>query len=107
FQRAMVFVSRCQAVEGNDLLDGKAELDGGFIYTTSVDRDHVGVPQSMANPEQVDEAKQGRPVSGLRSYGSMTYAGFKSYVYAQLDRDDPRVVAAHDWIRRNYTLDRN
>lgn len=107
FQRAMVFVSRCQAVEGNTFLEGKAEMDGGFIYATSVDKEHVGVPVSSASPEQADEAKAGRPVSGLRSYGAMTYAGFKSYLYANLNRDDPRVVAAFNWIKANYTLDRN
>lgn len=49
----------------------------------------------------------GSVVSRLRCYGSMTYAGFKSYIYANLDRDDQRVVAAHDWLRRHYTLDEN
>jgi len=37
----------------------------------------------------------------------MTYAGFKSYAYAQLKPDDPRVTAAREWISRNYTLDEN
>ena len=44
---------------------------------------------------------------GLRSYGSMTYAGFKSLIYAGLTQDDPRVAAALDYIKRNYTLDEN
>ena len=43
----------------------------------------------------------------LRSYGSMTYAGFKSMLYAGLDRDDPRVKAAVAWIKRHYTLEEN
>lgn len=43
-------------------------------------------------------------VSRLRAYGSMSYAGFKSLVYAKLPRDDARVVAAYDWIRHHYTL---
>jgi squalene-hopene/tetraprenyl-beta-curcumene cyclase len=37
----------------------------------------------------------------------MTYAGFKSYVYAQLSRDDPRVKDAHKWIGRNYSVEHN
>lgn len=37
----------------------------------------------------------------------MTYAGFKSMLYAKLDRDDPRVQRAIQWIRRHYTLDHN
>lgn len=107
FQRAIVFIQRCQGIESNDLHGDKIVPDGGFIYSTSINKDLVGVPESKASLELIDEAKLGRPVSGLRTYGSMTYAGFKSYLYAQLDRDDPRVVAAYNWIRRNYTLDRN
>jgi squalene-hopene/tetraprenyl-beta-curcumene cyclase len=37
----------------------------------------------------------------------MTYAGFKSYLYAKLDKDDERVKAALSWIQRNYGLDQN
>ena len=37
----------------------------------------------------------------------MTYAGFKSLLYARIDRDDVRVQRAIDWIRRYYTLDHN
>ena len=107
FQRAIAFISRCQGVPSNTEFGGQIVQDGGFIYATSVDKEHVGVPQSMASPEMVDEAKAGRPVSGLRTYGSMTYGGFKSYLYAQLDREDPRVVEAFNWIRRNYTLEKN
>ena len=37
----------------------------------------------------------------------MTYAGFKTYVYAELPRTDQRVTAAYDWIRRNYSVSEN
>lgn len=107
FQRALVFIRRCQGTASNDMFADQIEPDGGFIYATSIDKEHVGVPQSMASPELIDEAKAGRAVSGLRTYGSMTYAGFKSYLYADLDRDDPRVVDALGWIRNHYTLERN
>jgi hypothetical protein len=46
-------------------------------------------------------------VSRLRAYGSMTYSGFKSYLYANLAKDDPRVTAAVRWILSNYTLAEN
>lgn len=45
--------------------------------------------------------------SRLRAYGSMTYSGFKSYLYAGLTATDPRVKAAQGWIAENYTLDEN
>ena len=37
----------------------------------------------------------------------MTYAGLKSFLYAGVGKDDPRVKAALDWIRRHYTLEEN
>lgn len=118
FQRAIVFISRMQGIESNEMNGDAIAQDGGMIYSTTISKDLVGIPESKANPELMDKAeelaKQGVPleeieevVVGLRTYGSMTYAGFKSYVYAQLDRDDPRVVAAYDWIRSHWMLDRN
>jgi len=66
--------------------------DGGFFYT-------VAAGGSSAAGKTAD--------GGLRSYGSMTYAGLKSMIYAGLTAKDPRVKAASDWIRRNYTLSEN
>ena len=37
----------------------------------------------------------------------MTYAGFKSLLYAGLSPDDERVRAAFDWARRHWTFDEN
>ena len=107
FQRAMVFITHCQGTTANKRFGEKIVQDGGFIYATSIDKKHVGVPESMASPEARNEALAGKPVSNLRTYGSMTYAGFKSYVYAQLSRNDPRVKSAHKWICRNYSIEHN
>ena len=41
------------------------------------------------------------------SYGGMTHAGMLSLLFAGVDRNDPRVKAAYDWIKANYTLDDN
>jgi squalene-hopene/tetraprenyl-beta-curcumene cyclase len=43
----------------------------------------------------------------LRSYGSISYAGLLSYIYARLEPDDPRVQAVRDWLAANYTLEEN
>jgi len=43
----------------------------------------------------------------LANYGTLTYAGLKSMLYAGLTRDDPRVQLAIRWIRQNYTLECN
>ncbi len=37
----------------------------------------------------------------------MTYAGIKSYIYANISKDDERVKAAYDWVRKNYDLSEN
>lgn len=37
----------------------------------------------------------------------MTYAGLKSMIYAGLSADDPRVIAAMNFIRKHYSLTEN
>jgi len=37
----------------------------------------------------------------------MTYAGLKTFLYEGVDRKDPRVVGALDYLRKHYTLDEN
>jgi len=106
-KRALTFFHRLQGIKSNDKNGDKIVNDGGAIYATSVNKDLIGVPQSMASPELIDEAKLGKPVAGLRTYGSMTYAMFKTYIYANLKRDDPRVKEAFKWVQNNYTVDQN
>jgi len=83
WKKALVFLARCQNVKSvNDL--PHAQDDGGFMYETGTykeDRSH--------------------------SYGSMTYAGVKSLLYARLDREDIRLKQAVKWINNHYTLDEN
>jgi len=43
----------------------------------------------------------------LRSYGSMTYAGLLSFIYASVDKSDPRVQSAYEWTLKNWTLEEN
>ncbi len=102
YQRALTFITRNQGTASNKEFGDKIVPDGGFIYATSLNKDKVGEPQSMAGSVVMEDG-----TSRLATYGSMTYAGFKSYLYAELDRNDPRVVDAFGWITRNYTLERN
>jgi squalene-hopene/tetraprenyl-beta-curcumene cyclase len=93
-QKALLFVSRSQNLDSefNDQPWSDQVNDGGFIYT----------------PARGGESQAGEvPGGGLRSYASMTYAGLKSMVYAGLSMDDPRVKAAYEFIRNNYSLDEN
>lgn len=43
----------------------------------------------------------------FRSYGSITYAGLLTLIYADVSRDDPRVRSAFDWASRHWSLDEN
>ncbi|MFO7936733.1 MAG: prenyltransferase/squalene oxidase repeat-containing protein [Kiritimatiellia bacterium] len=43
----------------------------------------------------------------LNGYGSMTYAGLESMIYAQVDRSDPRVRSALKWAARHWSVDEN
>lgn len=107
FKRALVFLQRTQ-MDGtiNDMPYAAGSQQGGFIYATGENSETAGQGESKAG--MIEETlSDGTVASRLRAYGSMTYAGFKSYIYADLERDDPRVQAAHDWIRRNYTLEEN
>lgn len=104
FQRAMVFLSRTQMDDRiNDQPFARGSRQGGFIYATGESKDTAGKGESKAGviEESLDD---GTRVSRLRAYGSMTYAGFKAMIYANLSRDDIRVKSAYDWIRRNYTV---
>lgn len=56
---------------------------------------------------RVESTPEWQGISRLRAYGSMTYAGFKSLIYAGLSKNDPRVDAAKKWIEQNYTVDEN
>jgi squalene-hopene/tetraprenyl-beta-curcumene cyclase len=95
-QKALKFIGRCQNLPGetNDQPFAKktTEADkGGFTYDPHM---------SDKNPNKTDDG-------GLRSLGSMTYSGLKSFLYAGVDKKDPRVQAAVGWVRRNYTLEEN
>lgn len=95
-KKAMKFVERCQNLPGeyNDQPFAKkttADDKGGFTY----------------DPNPADKNAYKTADGGLRSLGSMTYSGLKTFLYAGVKKDDPRVQAAVDWVRRHYTLDEN
>lgn len=93
-QRALIFVSRCQNLNTkfNDTKYAELNPDGGFYYTIA-----------EGGSSQAGITENG----GLRSYGSMTYAGLKSMIFAGVKADDPRVQAAYEWAQKHYTLDSN
>jgi len=113
YKRAIIFIQRCQMLPVdsagkpvNDQPYAKDSKQLGFIYATAENDQTIGQGQSFAGTIE-ETLDNGQKVSKLRAYGSMTYAGFKSYLYAGLTPQDPRVVAAVDWARTHWTLQEN
>ncbi len=97
-KRAVTFLSRSQNLPGEfNNLDYAKKVDdenkGGMVYNTAQANDPKSPKRTAAG--------------GLRSEGGMTYAGLKSFLYAGVSKDDPRVKAAVGWIRKHYTLKEN
>lgn len=96
FAAAIQFVQNCQnRPETNKAswVSTDPKDAGGFIYSPGETRG--------------GETKTADGRTALRSYGSISYAGMLSFIYAGLDKDDPRVKAVLQWITENYTLDEN
>lgn len=96
FSAAIEFIQNCQnRPETNKapwVSTDKADA-GGFVYSPGETRG-----KDVKTPD-------GR--TALRSYGSISYAGMLSFIYAGLDKSDPRVKAVMQWLSENYTLDEN
>jgi squalene-hopene/tetraprenyl-beta-curcumene cyclase len=98
---AIEFVSMTQNTEATAKKLGtwaglREEDKGGFVY----------FPGDTKSEEIVLKTPEGEKTA-LRSYGSMSYAGLLSFIYADLDRNDPRLAAVMDWLRKNFTLEEN
>lgn len=109
YQRALVFLSRVQmSDEVNEMPYADGSDQGGFIYATVPNIESVDgmAGQSMAGTT-TETTENGTEIVRHRAYGSMTYAGFKSLIFADLAPDDPRITEALKWIENNYTLDEN
>ena len=106
-QRALVFLGRSQNLKATNPADWAqaGSDDGGFIYTPANGGESFG--SQTAGEGRYGESVPAGAARSLRSYGSMTYAGFKSLLFAGLDADDPRVEAALEWIRTHWTFDEN
>lgn len=96
WKAAVGFVSRCQNLPGSNpepWASGDPENRGGFIY--------------YPGHSDAGETDLGNGRTAHRSYGTMSYAGLLSFIYADLPRDDARLKAALEWVQRHYTLEKN
>jgi squalene-hopene/tetraprenyl-beta-curcumene cyclase len=98
FKKALFFLHRCQnSSEVSDTPYAAVVNDGGGLYTSEPTADDI----SKAGKVEV------RGKVGWRSYGSMTYALVKSYIYLGLKKDSPEIKGALDWISHNWSLTEN
>ena len=37
----------------------------------------------------------------------MSYAGLLSFIYAEMDKEDPRILAVREWLQAHYTIKEN
>ena len=96
---AIQFISRCQHnPKTNDqkwVSRDDSEL-GGFVYRPAESK----APNKGAKPG----LDAGKP---QKAYGSMTYAGMQSLIYANLNKEDERIQKALKWLGETYSLDEN
>jgi squalene-hopene/tetraprenyl-beta-curcumene cyclase len=90
FQKFLIYLGRCQNIpeSNNDKIH-----DGGFFFMPS---------RSKAGYKKLADGR----ILHL-SYGSMTCDGLRSLIAIGFDRSDKRVSSAIDWLRENYTIEKN
>ena len=97
WSRAEVYLRRSLNSKTVDPLVVRAGIgttgDGGARYS----------PNSTRGP--VETLDDGTRV--FSSYGSMSYAVLKSFLYAQVDRNDPDVQGLAKWLANNFTVREN
>lgn len=93
FKKATSFLSRSQNLKGEQQDQPWAGQynDGSFIY----------------NPMETKANEKATDASPGPGYGSITYAGIKSMIYAGVDKNDRRVQEALKWVKKNYSMEVN
>jgi squalene-hopene/tetraprenyl-beta-curcumene cyclase len=92
YAQALVLVKRCQNFSDDPATADSKFDDGGFFFIPG------GAAQNMAGAAGVD--RFGRP--RFHSYGTMTADGLRALLRCGLPENHPRVVAARNWLLRNF-----
>tara|TARA_Y100001934_G_C12273793_1_gene736366 strand:+ start:115 stop:1299 length:1185 start_codon:yes stop_codon:yes gene_type:complete len=93
---AIAFVGKCQNLPKTNKekwVSAHDDDEGGFVYFPG---------SSMAGERELAGGKK-----ALRSYGSMSYAGLLSFIYAEMDPKDDRVVTVRKWLSDHYSIKEN
>jgi len=103
FWRLVVqFVRKCQN-------NSEVNRDPEFVATLKAKGLVVGDDGSLyyaPDPTQIKVGtKKVADKEYIQGYGSMTYDGIKTYLYAGLKKDSPEVKSAIDWVRKNYSVE--
>lgn len=96
WQAAIKFVQSCQhnpETNPGEWVNKDPKYRGSMVY----------FPGKSMSEEEIENS--GKVL--LRGYGSMSYAGLLSFIYADLDKSDPRVAACLDWLQKNFSVDEN
>ncbi|MCY2929126.1 MAG: hypothetical protein NTV86_06450 [Planctomycetota bacterium] len=97
FERTLVFAQRCQNFPpAPDQADERFD-DGGFFFRPG------DSAQNKAGP--AGDGRAGRP--RFHSYGTMAADGVRVLIRCGLPPDHPRVVAAREWLTRNFDPSHN
>ncbi len=98
YKRALVFLGRTQNVDEYAEVGVKTSNDGGAIYRSVRGGEGASKAGTITLPDGTKVWK---------SYGGATYALLKSLLFAGLEKDNPRVQAAYQWICEHYTVKEN
>jgi squalene-hopene/tetraprenyl-beta-curcumene cyclase len=97
WEKVLTFVKRCQNFSDDPGDCDPRFDDGGFYF----------IPN---DPLQNKAGIAGTDTSGatrFNSYGTMTADGLRALLQCGLPKDDPRVVAALEWLQRNFSAHEN
>jgi hypothetical protein len=92
YQKALRFIVRCQNLSADGKVADAHFDDGGFFFIES--------DAARNKPGPLGQDKAGR--ERFRSYGSTTADGYRALRRCGLAADHPRVVAALDWLQKQF-----
>ena len=97
FRQARVFVERCQNFSEDPARSDPQFDDGGFFF---IPGDAAKNKAGIAGEDRFGRVR-------FHSYGSMTADGVRALLQSGLPSTHPRVVAARNWLVRNFAVEHN